>query len=405
MRDNYRELAEQIHVPEGMNERVLETVRMQCTANGTGESAKMNRKPMLRAAVCAVLALVLVAGSVSLRSNGDLKQLERVGFEEVCPVGLPLSYEFGLTAYAADAIPAANGNLVLGGRKSSGTIIDTTDLVPEREQYTSYRFRIYGEQIESLTMSIDRGGLYRSEDGKKTVLSGTTVERYDPNVVYGLWVPPAEFLQGRGISVLSGALLTVTVRFSDETEQSNIYRLTAQQLQVSYNEDGTEFLVPALEGSCQKGVFGLYLESLNSVWFCWPVEGSNTVSLSNRYGYRVGPGGQNGAFHAGIDIPAEQGAPVLAAADGTVTEVGFDADRGNYLVLDHGNGMETVYAQCLTLAVEAGDSVTVGQEIAAVGSTGLSTGPHLHFEVRQDGEAQNPVAFFDSEIRDTLRMG
>jgi len=225
MRDNYRELAEQIHVPEGMNERVLETVRMQCTANGTGESAKMNRKPMLRAAVCAVLALVLVAGSVSLRSNGDLKQLERVGFEEVCPVGLPLSYEFGLTAYAADAIPAANGNLVLEGGKSSGTIIDTTDLVPEREQYTSYRFRIYGEQIESLTMSIDRGGLYRSEDGKKTVLSGTTVERYDPNVVYGLWVPPAEFLQGRGISVLSGALLTVTVRFSDETEQSNIYRL------------------------------------------------------------------------------------------------------------------------------------------------------------------------------------
>ena len=67
--------------------------------------------------------------------------------------------------------------------------------------------------------------------------------------------------------------------------------------------------------------------------------------------------------------------------------------------------METVYAHCLHLNVEAGDAVAAGQEVATVGSTGLSTGPHLHFEVRQDGEAQNPVAFFDSEIRDTLKMG
>ena len=98
-------------------------------------------------------------------------------------------------------------------------------------------------------------------------------------------------------------------------------------------------------------------------------------------------------------------AAVTAAAGGTVKETGFDADRGNYLILDHGNGMETVYAHCLSLAVEAEDVVEADEEIAAVGSTGKSTGPHLHFEVRQDGEAQNPIAYFDREIRDTLKMG
>ena len=98
------------------------------------------------------------------------------------------------------------------------------------------------------------------------------------------------------------------------------------------------------------------------------MEGSNTVSLSNRYGYRVAPGGNGGTFHAGIDIPAEKGAVVKAAAAGTVTEAAFDADRGNYVVLDHGEGMETVYAHCLSLSVETGETVETGQEIAAVGA-------------------------------------
>ena len=231
------------------------------------------------------------------------------------------------------------------------------------------------------------------------------MESYDSEAIYGLWIPPQVWVQGQDASILDGAKLTVTARFTDGIEQTNVYRLTTQRLQVSCNEDGTELLVPALEGSDQISVSGLYLESMNSVWFHWPVEGSNTISLSNRYGYRWNPGGETRVFHAGIDIPAEAGTAVTAAAGGTVKETGFDADRGNYLILDHGNGMETVYAHCLSLAVEAEDVVEADEEIAAVGSTGKSTGPHLHFEVRQDGEAQNPIAYFDREIRDTLKMG
>ena len=400
MKHEYQNLMNGIRVPEELNEKVL------AAAKQTAPARKVRRQPVWRVAVCAGLAVVLAAGSISLRpakQGGETEQTESCEVLE-----LPeLTCSFGLTAYAADTIPAANGNLLLGGRTTDGTVITTTELKPERDQFTNYRFQISGENIEGLTLSMDRGGLYRGRNGQNLmeVLQLPAEQEYDPDVVYGLWVPPAELMRGRGKELLNGALLTVTARFADGSEQTNSYRLTAQQLQISRNEDGTELLVPALEGSDRTGVSGMYLESLSSVWFQWPVEGANTISLSNRYGFRAAPGGQGGTFHAGIDIPAESGTPILAAAGGTVTEAGYDTTRGNYLVVDHGGGMETVYGQCLRLDAEAGDAVTAGQVIAAVGSTGLSTGPHLHFEVRQEGEAQNPVAYFDAETRETLKMG
>lgn len=397
MEHEYRNLMEQIHPSAELNDRVL------AVAGETDAAEKpilAGRRPVWRAAVCAVLALILVAGGVSLRNQTP----EQMEFAEGLDV-MGVACELGLTSYAADVLPAANGNLVLGG--GDGVQIRTTDLQPERAQYTQYRFRICGENIETLTLSMDRCGLYRVRTGQSLIriLENPAEEEYDPEAVYGLWIPPQVWVQGQGTSILDGAELTVTAEFTNGTQQTNIYRLTTQRLLVSENEDGTELLIPALEGSDQTGISGLYLESLNSVWLHWPVEGSNTVSLSNRYGYRWNPGGETRTFHAGIDIPAESGTMVTAAAGGTVKESGFDAERGNYLVLDHGDGMETVYAHCLSLAAEAGDTVTAGQEIAVVGSTGLSTGPHLHFEVRQNGEAQNPVAYFAREIRDTLKMG
>ena len=393
MRENdYQKLMKQIHVSETLEEQVLTMARRQETR------ALRQKQPVWRVAVCAVLALTLVLGGVSLRPAD-----ESMGTED----DAALTCNFGLTAYAADALPVANGNLVLGGGTSDDVVITTTELNPERAQYTNYCFRIEGEHIETLTLNMDRCGLYRVRSGQSliSVLENPAVESYDSEAVYGLWIPPQVWVQGQDASILDGAKLTVTARFTDGIEQTNVYRLTTQRLQVSCNEDGTELLVPALEGSDQISVSGLYLESMNSVWFHWPVEGSNTISLSNRYGYRWNPGGETRVFHAGIDIPAEAGTAVTAAAGGTVKETGFDADRGNYLILDHGNGMETVYAHCLSLAVEAEDVVEADEEIAAVGSTGKSTGPHLHFEVRQDGEAQNPIAYFDREIRDTLKMG
>ena len=200
-----------------------------------------------------------------------------------------------------------------------------------------------------------------------------------------------------GDSAFDGCTKLATVTFADGREQSKTYTLSTGRLRVEYSEDGRRTMLPQLAGDKESFVYGIYAASeTESRWLRWPVQDSRTVSLGNPYGT------VNGRTHSGIDIPAVQGAVILAAADGTVTEVGIDAERGNYLVLDHGDGLETVYAACRDVTVEEGDTVKAGGMIAAVGSTGMSTGPHLHFEVRQDGQAQNPVAYFDSAIRDTL---
>jgi len=127
-----------------------------------------------------------------------------------------------------------------------------------------------------------------------------------------------------------------------------------------------------------------------AVSLTWPVQGDN-FSISSEFGSRAKPGGLGEVFHDGIDIPAPMGEVVLAAANGTVSETGYSASRGNYAILDHGGGLTTLYAHCRNLEVETGDTVERGGMVGAVGSTGMSTGPHLHFEVCQDGEAQNPM--------------
>jgi len=198
---------------------------------------------------------------------------------------------------------------------------------------------------------------------------------------------------------LNGTTQTLSLTFTDGTEETGAYSLREERVAAFFTADGTQVLVPVLAGDPSETIAGLYAVSeTESRWFSWVVEGANTISLSAPYGLR------DSFFHSGIDIPAARGTAVTAAVAGTVLEVGFDAARGNYLILDHGGGLTTLYGHCQEVLVAAGDAVAAEQTIAAVGSTGMSTGPHLHFEVRQDGTAQNPVAYFDRTVRDTLQM-
>ena len=99
--------------------------------------------------------------------------------------------------------------------------------------------------------------------------------------------------------------------------------------------------------------------------------------------------------HTGIDIGASHGTNIYAAASGTVLVSGWNSGGyGNYVVIDHGGGITTLYGHCSTLLVSSGQTVTKGQVIAKVGSTGMSTGPHLHFEVLKNGAHTNPMAYF-----------
>jgi murein DD-endopeptidase MepM/ murein hydrolase activator NlpD len=97
--------------------------------------------------------------------------------------------------------------------------------------------------------------------------------------------------------------------------------------------------------------------------------------------------------HEGIDVSAPMGAPIVAPASGVVTLVTYENGYGNMLEIDHGNGIVTRYAHCSRIDVRAGQRVTRGQRIAAVGSTGLATGPHLHYELHINGKVVNPLTY------------
>lgn len=100
-------------------------------------------------------------------------------------------------------------------------------------------------------------------------------------------------------------------------------------------------------------------------------------------------------FHNGIDFSAKEGTDICAFADGTVLEAGYDASNGNYLLIDHGNGLQSFYAHCSVRYAKAGDTVQKGAVIAAVGNSGWSTGPHLHFELRKDGTPIDPKPYLN----------
>ena len=456
-KNDYQNMMEHIQPPAGLNDRVLSAARQRAAEQepaGPKRLAPRKRRPVLRAAVCAACALALVAGSVTLGPIGGGESSA-----DGAPVTALPTFSFGLTAYAADTGERyeanANGGLAFS---TSGQ----GSWSAEDGHYTGCLFQVAGENIQTISLAIDREALYRSRtltdlpgeevqkyleaeasgteyqlpgggdviaavysEGEEepltlevvTDLGASVTEDYDPEARYGFLIPDTGDIDWEGdprtanqesIDQLDGARLTVTVTFTDGSEQTKTYTLSTGRLKVEYDANspgGT--LLPQLAGDEDPWLYGVYVvDETASRFLQWPVEGANTISLSNPYGTpRWQPGGETYKTHTGIDIAAPEDQAVLAAAGGTVVEFGYDVERGNYVVIDHGDGLSTLYGQCRDFTVEEGDTVRAGEMIGAVGKTGMATGAHLHFEVRQDGEPQNPVAYFDSDVRDTLRMG
>lgn len=128
--------------------------------------------------------------------------------------------------------------------------------------------------------------------------------------------------------------------------------------------------------------------SSGSSSFLWPVPASRTVT--SEYGYRHHPSTGKYHFHSGIDIAAPTGTSIVATSGGVVTSAGWNSSMGNYVMISHGNGLVSIYMHASSLCVSTGESVSAGQLIALVGSTGDSTGPHLHFGVRLNGSYVSP---------------
>lgn len=113
--------------------------------------------------------------------------------------------------------------------------------------------------------------------------------------------------------------------------------------------------------------------------------------ISSEYGYRTNPISGAYALHTGVDIAADTGTPILAAYNGVVEDTGTGEKRGNYVLMLHPDGSETLYCHCSELLVSEGTVVRAGEAIALVGETGWATGPHLHFEIHRDGNAVDPL--------------
>lgn len=152
---------------------------------------------------------------------------------------------------------------------------------------------------------------------------------------------------------------------------------------------------PAVQQTPNSSGSSVYGESVGGEYvggeFLWPVD-TVYAKISSLYGYRPNPFTGKQELHNGIDIPCDYGAAVYAGNSGTVIVAGYHYSYGNYVVIDHGGGISTLYAHNSKLLVNVGDVVTRGQQIAKAGSTGDSQGNHCHFSVRVDGYPTNPLS-------------
>lgn len=191
--------------------------------------------------------------------------------------------------------------------------------------------------------------------------------------------------EGRGVTLPGEELELGAVASNSLEEQLDDLELRARSLQERLERE---------EDSLQE-VRG-YLDDRTSLLDAhprmWPARGW----VTSGYGWRKSPHGGGRRLHAGLDIAAPRGTPVVAPADGHVVFAGYHTAYGNLVVIDHGYGISTKYAHLSRMLVRVGDRVQRGELMAKVGNTGRSTGPHLHFEVLKDGVPTNPRRFLDA---------
>lgn len=176
-------------------------------------------------------------------------------------------------------------------------------------------------------------------------------------------------------------VLLEAVREEFEKQEQRIKKMEKEAQQI-------EKIIKELEAA-QKASRGLPVGQL-----LWPLENYGLGCVTSWYGNRVNPiTGKTGQYHGGVDIGAPRGTPIRAAADGIAYPYSGPS-YGNYVIIIHGGGLSTLYAHAQKNLVTAGQAVSRGDAIALVGSTGESTGPHLHFEVRENGARVNPMNYY-----------
>ncbi len=191
----------------------------------------------------------------------------------------------------------------------------------------------------------------------------------------------------------SAARYVFSERKTDETPGEDFYEITTEGLTEEYFSDGE------LQAETE-AMGGADLKKSEVPWNCsfsplkltspiiTPVENGRYTSY---FGFRVNPITGEYGFHTGLDIAAKEGTIIRAALSGKVEKVGEDSRAGKYILLSHQNGLSTFYCHCSEVIAEEGANIRQGETIALVGSTGMSTGPHLHFEIRKNNIRYDPL--------------
>lgn len=192
-----------------------------------------------------------------------------------------------------------------------------------------------------------------------------------------------------GIITIKYKLSNASILNLQQANTSAIEQVANEEIKENKEEEDTsENIVVEVEPKTETKKANM----INGIEFCvTPVEGK----ISSRYGSKENIRSKT---HKGLDIAASKGTAIIAAAEGTVTFAGYNNGGYGYLVIiSHGNGVESYYGHCSKINVKKGENIKAGQKIAEVGSTGRSTGNHLHFELRVDGEQVNPQKYLYSE--------
>ena len=185
-------------------------------------------------------------------------------------------------------------------------------------------------------------------------------------------------------------LKSYETQIASAQSQINAYEqdLAAQESKIRQIEEEMQKAEEEARKKAESSGTSYTVKSLGNTKFIWPCPSSSRITSA--FGGRESPTEGASSNHQGIDIGASTGSDIVAAADGVVTIATYSASAGNYVMLSHGGGVSTVYMHCSSLNVSEGQSVTQGQVIAKVGSTGYSTGPHLHLGIRSGGSYVNP---------------
>ncbi|MBR3396006.1 MAG: peptidoglycan DD-metalloendopeptidase family protein [Firmicutes bacterium] len=170
--------------------------------------------------------------------------------------------------------------------------------------------------------------------------------------------------------------------------QADVDSLAAQYAAVKKEADNLTGTIKVLQSANTQYIGGA---------MCWPSQASTRITSPFGWRYLALLGGRN--YHTGVDIGAAGGTNILAANSGKVIKAGWNNSYGYMVMIDHGGGIVTLYAHSSKLLVKTGDVVARGQAIALIGSTGQSTGNHLHFEVRVNGAYQNPLNYITPSVR------